>query len=95
MWTSNIIKIGIVVASLGVSTLSMAKDFSWINTRVAYDTTAKELAQKYYGDASDYMIIVKANKGIIKKNHTIHKNTEIKIPITEKFRDQPEILGWN
>lgn len=68
---------------------------SWITTRVPYDISAKELAQNYYGDENDYQIIVNANKGIIGKNLMFKKNTEVKIPVTEKFRDQPEIIGWN
>ena len=66
----------------------------WVNTRIPYDISVKELAQRYYGGESDYMLIVKANKGLVNKNLIIRKNTEIKIPITTKFKDQPEILGW-
>jgi len=96
---------------LGMSQLSFANEFgekninklsettsqvtSWITTRVPYDISARELAQKYYGDENDYQIIVNANKGIIGKNLMFKKNTEVKIPITEKFRDQPEKIGWN
>lgn len=68
---------------------------SWITTRVPYNISAKELAQKYYGDENEYRLIVDANKGIIGKNLMFKKNTEVKIPVTEKFRDQPEIIGWN
>lgn len=66
----------------------------WVNTRIPYDISAKELAKRYYSDANDYMIIVNANKGLFNKNLIVRKNTEIKIPITPKFKDQPEILGW-
>lgn len=68
---------------------------SWITTRVPYDISAKELALNYYGDENEYPIIVNANKEIIDKNLMFKKNTEVKIPVTEKFRDQPEIIGWN
>lgn len=68
---------------------------SWIMTRVPYDISAKELAQDYYGDENEYHIIVAANKGIIGKNLMFRKHTEVKIPITEKFQDQPEKIGWN
>ena len=67
----------------------------WINTRIPYDISAKELAQRYYNDENDYMIIVNANKGLFNSNLILRKNTEVKIPITPKFTDQPEILGWN
>jgi len=53
------------------------------------------LAQRYYNDENDYMIIVNANKGLFNSNLILRKNTEVKIPITPKFTDQPEILGWN
>jgi len=68
---------------------------SWTTTRITYDITVEELAQRYYGYSKDYKLILKANKKILRGRHTVPKNTEIKIPITEKFRDQPEQLGWN
>jgi len=68
---------------------------SWTTTRITYDITVEELAQRYYGSSKDYKLILKANKKILRGRHTVPKNTEIKIPITEKFRDQPEQLGWN
>jgi phage tail protein X len=67
---------------------------SWTVTRVTYDTTVEELAQRYYGDSKDYIYILEANKNILHGSHIVPKNTEVKIPITEKFRDQPEKLGW-
>ena len=75
----------------------------WINTRIPFNISVKELAQRYYKDAGDYMIIVNANKDLLKKgkiykkgkDYIVQKNTEIKVPITPKFEDQPEILGWN
>jgi len=68
---------------------------SWTTTRITYNITVEELAKKYYGNAKDYKLILEANKKILKGSHTVPKNTEIKIPITENFRDQPEKLGWN
>jgi hypothetical protein len=68
---------------------------SWTTTRVTYNISVKELAKRYYGDANDYKLILKANKDILRGKHIVPKNTEIKIPITSKFRDQPEKLGWN
>lgn len=68
---------------------------SWITTRVPYDISAKELAHNYYGDANDYQLIVDANKGKIGKNLMFRKGTEVVIPVTEKFRDLPEVIGWN
>jgi phage tail protein X len=68
---------------------------SWTTTRITYDITVEELAERYYGDAKHYKLILKANKKILNGNHTVPKNTEIKIPITPNFKDQPEQLGWN
>ena len=67
----------------------------YTTTRVSFNTTYKELALKYYGDANDYMIIFNANVKRLGKSQQIRKNTEVIIPVTEKFRDQPEHLGWN
>ena len=68
---------------------------SWTVTRCTYDISVEELAQKYYGDSQDYRLILEANKKLLRGRHTVPKNTEIKIPVTDKFRDQPEKLGWN
>jgi len=67
---------------------------SWTTTRITYNITVEELAQRYYGNSKDYKFILEANKKILKGRHTVPKNTEIKIPITKNFRDQPEQLGW-
>jgi len=94
----NLLKLIVVIVSLGALTFSWAESAaanSWINTRVPYDISVKELAERYYGDASEYPIIVEANKGLIGKDLIVRKDTEIKIPVTDKFTDQPEILGWN
>jgi hypothetical protein len=68
---------------------------SWTVTRPTYDVTVEELAKMYYGDANDYIYILEANKHILHGSHLVKKDTRIKIPITPKFRDQPERLGWN
>ncbi len=73
----------------------VTQGMSWITIRVPYpNMTLQELAQKYYGDANDYLIIYNANKNIIGKNLKLRRDMEIRIPITDKFTDQPEILGW-
>ena len=93
--------LGLGIASLlFLGTTLVAKDKvvlppSWTTTRITYDITVEELAQRYYGDKSDYKLILEANKRILRGNHTVPKNTEIRIPITPKFKDQPEQLGWN
>lgn len=85
---------------LFLGTIAIAKDRvvlppSWTTTRVTYSVSVEELAQKYYGDKSDYRLILEANKKILNGSHIVPKNVEIRIPITPKFRDQPEKLGWN
>ncbi len=88
------------VSILFLNTIAVANEKvilppSWTTTRVTYDITVEELAQRYYGDKSDYKLILEANKKILGGSHIVPKNVEIKIPITPKFRDQPEKLGWN
>jgi len=68
---------------------------SWTTTRITYNITVEELAKRYYGNSKYYKLILEANKRILRGKHTVPKNTEIKIPITENFKDQPEHLGWN
>jgi len=67
---------------------------SWIITRITYNISVQELAERYYGDREDYKLILDANKNKV-RGYIIPKNTKIIIPVTSKFRDQPEQLGWN
>ncbi len=88
------------VSILFLGATAVAKDRvvlppSWTTTRITYNITVEELAKRYYGDKSDYKLILEANKKILRGSHTVPKNMEIRIPITPKFRDQPEKLGWN
>ena len=46
---------------------------SWTTTRVTYNITVEELAERYYGDKSDYKLILKANKNILRGSHTVLK----------------------
>ncbi len=96
-----------IILSLGTSSLfaelgksrdeipTFIEHTPYTTTRVYYDTTYRELALKYYGDANDYMIIFNANVKRLGKSQNIRKHSEVIIPVTEKFRDQPEHLGWN
>jgi hypothetical protein len=63
----------------------------YMTTRVSQATTLKKLAQRYYGDENEYIIIKKANIGI---GMNVPRNTEVRIPVTDKFKDQPEQLSW-
>jgi hypothetical protein len=68
---------------------------SWVNASFNYDVTVEELAKMYYGDSKDYIYILEANKDILRGSHLVRKKTEIRIPITPKFREIPQKLGWN
>lgn len=108
---SRISKLSIVsslLLSMGLTTVVMAdnnntttalakvsKSFPWINLTVPYATTVQELAGMYYSDENDYVIIYNANKDVIPKSLKLRKGMIIKIPVTDKFTDQPERLGWN
>lgn len=117
MKTKQILKMSLGVALLlwmGMSSVAVAENSEgveksettvsgWVNTRIPYDISTKEIAERYYSNANDYMIIVNGNQDLVKRgliykkgsDYIVKKNTEIKVPITEKFQDQPEILGWN
>ncbi len=58
------------------------------------DVTLEDLASTYYGDVKDAYIIYNANRDVIGKDKKLHIGMHLKIPITDKFRDQPEHLGW-
>jgi len=66
----------------------------WVNVRLPYSMTVKELAGIYYGSSSEANTIVLANKGIRSKGATLRKNMTVRIPVTANFTDQPERLGW-
>jgi hypothetical protein len=66
----------------------------WVEVRLAYSMTTKELAHMYYGNSQDARIILKANKYMRKDSSTLRKNMTVRIPVTSNFKDQPERLGW-
>jgi phage tail protein X len=97
------LKIAISLSLLmGMSTLNATEDTAsevthgtpWINVRLPYSMTVKELAGIYYGSSSEANVIVKANRGIRSKGATLRKNMTVRIPVTANFSDQPERLGW-
>jgi nucleoid-associated protein YgaU len=72
------------------------KDIVWVNIVVASsETTLADLASTYYGDVKEASLIYEANKGIIPKSKRLQKGMKLKIPVTDKFIDQPEHLGWH
>ncbi len=73
----------------------LPKKMTWTNIVVEFnDTTLEDLASTYYGDVKEASMIYEANRAVIPKSKKLHKGMKLKLPITEKFRDQPERLGW-
>ncbi|CAA6822627.1 MAG: Unknown protein [uncultured Sulfurovum sp.] len=75
--------------------LTTALAGTWINITInSNDVTLSDLASSYYGDASETEVIYNANRDVIGENRQLSSGMELEIPVTEKFRDQPEHLGW-
>jgi len=72
------------------------KNMTWVNIVVySSTTTLADLASTYYGDVKEASLIYEANKEVIPKSKKLFKGMKLKIPVTDKFIDQPEHLGWN
>ena len=72
------------------------KNMTWVNIVVASsETTLDDLASTYYGDVKEATLIYEANRGVIPKSKILIKGMKLKLPVTDKFIDQPEHLGWN
>ena len=70
-------------------------DMTWTEITIeSEDVTLEDLGSTYYGDVKDAYIIYNANHEVIGKDKKLHVGMHLKIPITDKFRDQPEHLGW-
>jgi len=68
---------------------------TWINITISSnDVTLEDLASTYYGDVTETGVIYNVNKEVIGKDRKLHSGMKLKIPVTDKFRDQPEHLGW-
>jgi len=78
-----------------VSSSEVVQGFTWVDVRLPANMTIQELAQMYYGDENEYPVIQKANPKVVGKKTHLSKGMTIKIPVTDKFTDQPERLGWN
>ena len=85
----------LVATELEGQTKFESKDMTWTEITIeSEDVTLEDLASTYYGDVKDAYIIYNANRDVIGKDKKLHSGMHLKIPITEKFRDQPEHLGW-
>jgi len=72
------------------------KNITWVNIVVSSTaTTLADLASTYYGDVEEASLIYEANKDVIPKSKKLKKGMKLKIPVTDKFIDQPEHLGWH
>ena len=72
------------------------KNITWVNIVVASsETTLADLASTYYGDVKEASLIYEANKNVIPKSKKLKKGMKLKMPVTDKFIDQPEHLGWH
>jgi ElaB/YqjD/DUF883 family membrane-anchored ribosome-binding protein len=65
----------------------------WIDIVVEDNIDIYQLAEKYYGDREEYKKIYVANKEIISRGFKIKNGMFLKIPITEKFEEQPMFLN--
>ena len=75
--------------------LTTALAGTWINITISTnDVTLEDLASSYYGDVKETEVIYNANRDIIGKDRKLRKGMKLEIPVTDKFRDQPEHLGW-
>jgi len=91
---SLLMGVSTVNATEGASSQEVTHGTPWINVRLPYSMTVKELAGIYYGSSSEANVIVTANKGIRSRGATLSKNMTVRIPVTANFSDQPERLGW-
>ena len=100
---AKILSLGILLSvgdNLVATELQGQMEFESINmtwteiTIESEDVTLEDLASTYYGDVNDADIIYRANRDVIGKDKKLHSGMHLKIPVTDKFRDQPEHLGW-
>jgi hypothetical protein len=94
MSISLLMGINTLNATEGVTIPEVSHGTPWVNVRIPYSMTVKELAGLYYGSSVEANLIVTANRGIRSKGTTLHKNMTVRIPVTSNFTDQPERLGW-
>lgn len=96
-----------LLVSMGLTNVLMAesskyelkeapKNMTWVNIVVhSNDTTLEDLASTYYGDVNEASLIYDANREVIPKSKKLKKGMKLKMPVTDKYIDQPEHLGWN
>jgi len=65
----------------------------WIEVVIADSTNIHELALRYYADQNEYAKIYAANKNVISNNLELHEGMVLKIPMSNKFREQPILIN--
>ena len=65
----------------------------WIDIVVEDDLDIYQLALLYYKDKKEYKQIYIANRDVIGKNYKIKNGMSLKIPITDKFEEQPMFIN--
>jgi len=65
----------------------------WVEVQVEENRNIYDLALEYYGDAQAYDKIYAANRDVIESDFQIKNGMTLKIPITERFKEQPIVLN--
>ena len=88
-----------VLSSLEIRELESTeapKNLTWVNIVVfSNKITLADLASMYYGEEGEASLIYEANMDVIPKSKKLKKGMHLKLPVTDKFIDQPEYLGWH
>jgi len=65
----------------------------WIEVQVENDVDIYQLALRYYKDKQEYKQIYVANRDVIGRDLKLRNGMSLKIPMTEKFEDQPIFIN--
>ena len=65
----------------------------WVEVQVEDNRNIYDLALEYYGDAQAYDKIYAANRDVIGSDFQLKNGMRLKIPITERFKEQPIVLN--
>ena len=69
------------------------QNLPWVEIVLEDGLNIYQLAHKYYKDKEAYRLIYVANRDIIGKDFRIKDGMSLKIPINEKFEDQPMFIN--
>ena len=91
--TTTLKKEKIIEKKPEIITLPEVNYLPWIDIVVEDNIDIYQLALKYYKDKREYKQIYSANRDIIEKNLKLNNGMILKIPMTEKFEEQPMFLN--